>query len=99
MGSNISLQVLECGVTAMDFEMVAVGHPDKNASKHLSCGHPRLREGQIAHPVYAYIIDHPVGGSSLILGLAIRLNVTGRITTTLKRWTTNLGTTAFSPNA
>ena len=65
MVSNISLQVLECGVTAMDFEMVAVGHPDKNASKHLSCGHPRLREGQIAHPVYAYIIEHP-GGRILV---------------------------------
>jgi len=65
MSGKISLTVLECGVTALDFELVATGHPDKQASKHLSRGHPRLGEGQIAHPVYAYVIEHP-GGRILV---------------------------------
>jgi N-acyl homoserine lactone hydrolase len=54
------LTVLECGHTTLDFELVAAGHPDKNVAKHLMpCTHGPDASGKIAHPVYAYVIDHP----------------------------------------
>lgn len=56
------LTILECGHTTLDFELVATGHPDKNISRHMMpCVHTPDADGKIAHPVYAYIIDHPKG--------------------------------------
>jgi N-acyl homoserine lactone hydrolase len=54
------LTVLECGHTTLDFELVAAGHPDKTVVRHLvPCNHGPDASGKIAHPVYAYVIDHP----------------------------------------
>jgi N-acyl homoserine lactone hydrolase len=56
------LMVLECGHTTLDFELVAAGHPDKNVVRHLMpCTHGPDWTGKIAHPVYAYVIEHPDG--------------------------------------
>jgi hypothetical protein len=54
------LTVLECGHTTLDFELVATGHPDKGVARHIMpCAHQPDATGKIAHPVYAYVIDHP----------------------------------------
>jgi N-acyl homoserine lactone hydrolase len=56
------LMVLECGHTTLDFELVAAGHPDKSVVRHLMpCTHGPDWTGKIAHPVYAYVIEHPDG--------------------------------------
>ena len=54
------LTVLECGHTTLDFELVATGHPDKSIARHMMpCVHGPDATGKIAHPVYAYVIEHP----------------------------------------
>ncbi|SRR5579875_123597 len=53
------LTILECGHTTLDYELVATGHPDPSVSRHLlPCGHKPDETGKIAHPVYAWVIEH-----------------------------------------
>jgi len=56
----IKLSVLECGHTTLDYELVATGHPDPAAWRHLALRgqEPGARE-KIVHPVYAWVIQHP----------------------------------------
>jgi len=82
------LTVLECGHTTLDFELVATGHPDKNVARHLMpCTHGPDASGKIAHPVYAYVIQHPD---------ARILVDTGMSDTFSKDWKNNYYTNALS---
>jgi glyoxylase-like metal-dependent hydrolase (beta-lactamase superfamily II) len=58
--SQFTLSVLQCGHTTLDYELVATGHPDPAASRHLALrgGEPGGRP-RIVHPVYAWVIRHP----------------------------------------
>jgi N-acyl homoserine lactone hydrolase len=53
------LIVLSCGHTTLDLELVLTGHPDPSVVRHLvPCTHKPGPDGKIAHPVYAYVIQH-----------------------------------------
>jgi glyoxylase-like metal-dependent hydrolase (beta-lactamase superfamily II) len=53
------LIVLSCGHTTLDLELVLTGHPDPSVVRHLvPCAHKPGPDGKIAHPVYAYVIQH-----------------------------------------
>jgi N-acyl homoserine lactone hydrolase len=53
------LIVLSCGHTTLDLELVLTGHPDPSVVRHLvPCTHPAGPDGKIAHPIYAYVIQH-----------------------------------------
>jgi N-acyl homoserine lactone hydrolase len=58
--AGTKLTVLECGHTTLDYELVATGHRDPAASKHLAPrGQKSGERRKIAHPVYAWVIQHP----------------------------------------
>jgi glyoxylase-like metal-dependent hydrolase (beta-lactamase superfamily II) len=53
------LIVLSCGHTTLDLELVLTGHPDPSVMRHLMpCTHKPGPDGKIAHPIYAYVIQH-----------------------------------------
>ena len=53
------LIVLSCGHTTLDLELVLTGHPDPSVVRHLMpCTHGPGPDGKIAHPIYAYVIQH-----------------------------------------
>jgi N-acyl homoserine lactone hydrolase len=53
------LIVLSCGHTTLDLELVLTGHPDPSIMRHLlPCNHTAGPDGKIAHPIYAYVIQH-----------------------------------------
>ena len=53
------LIVLSCGHTTLDLELVLTGHPDPAVVRHLMpCTHGPGPDGKIAHPIYAYVIQH-----------------------------------------
>jgi len=58
------LIVLTCGHTTLDLELVLTGHPNPSVVRHLMpcCHGPNPTEPggnpKIAHPIYAYIIQH-----------------------------------------
>ncbi|MFZ2141906.1 MAG: N-acyl homoserine lactonase family protein [Xanthobacteraceae bacterium] len=53
------LIVLSCGHTALDLELVLTGHPDPSVVRHLMpCTHQPGPDGKIAHPIYAYVVQH-----------------------------------------
>jgi N-acyl homoserine lactone hydrolase len=53
------LIVLSCGHTTLDLELVLTGHPDPSVVRHLvPCTHAAGPDGKIAHPIYAYVIQH-----------------------------------------
>jgi N-acyl homoserine lactone hydrolase len=53
------LIVLSCGHTTLDLELVLTGHPDPSVVRHLMpCTHKPGPDGKIAHPIYAYVIQH-----------------------------------------
>ena len=53
------LLVLSCGHTTLDLELVLTGHPDPSVVRHLiPCTHTPGPDGKIAHPIYAYVIEH-----------------------------------------
>jgi glyoxylase-like metal-dependent hydrolase (beta-lactamase superfamily II) len=85
------LTVLECGHTTLDFELVATGHPDKNVARHMMpCVHQPDATGKIAHPVYAYIIEHPSARILVDTGMSASFN---------KDWKNNYytGVMAYDP--
>jgi hypothetical protein len=53
------LIVLSCGHTTLDLELVLTGHPDPSVVRHLMpCVHEPGPDGKVAHPIYAYVIQH-----------------------------------------
>src|SRR5262249_48774294 len=53
------LIVLSCGHTTLDLELVLTGHPGPSVVRHLvPCTHTAGPDGKIAHPIYAYVIQH-----------------------------------------
>jgi N-acyl homoserine lactone hydrolase len=53
------LIVLSCGHTTLDLELVLTGHPQPSVVRHLMpCTHQVAPDGKIAHPIYAYVIQH-----------------------------------------
>jgi glyoxylase-like metal-dependent hydrolase (beta-lactamase superfamily II) len=53
------LTVLTCGHTTLDLELILTGHPDPSVVRHLvPCRHQPGPDGKIAHPIYAYVVDH-----------------------------------------
>ena len=53
------LIVLSCGHTTLDLELVLTGHPDPSVVRHLMpCTHGPGPDGKVAHPIYAYVIQH-----------------------------------------
>jgi N-acyl homoserine lactone hydrolase len=51
--------VLSCGHTTLDLELVLTGHPDPSVVRHLvPCVHEPGVDGKVAHPIYAYVIQH-----------------------------------------
>jgi N-acyl homoserine lactone hydrolase len=53
------LIVLSCGHTTLDLELVLTGHPNPSVVRHLMpCTHTAGPDGKIAHPIYAYVIQH-----------------------------------------
>jgi N-acyl homoserine lactone hydrolase len=53
------LTVLACGHTTLDIDLVLTRHPDPSVVRHLMpCGHEPGLDGKIAHPIYAYVIEH-----------------------------------------
>jgi N-acyl homoserine lactone hydrolase len=53
------LHVLSCGHTTLDLELVITGHPDPSVVRHLMpCYHTSGSDGKIAHPIYAYVVEH-----------------------------------------
>ena len=61
------LRVLECGRTALDFELAITGHPDRLTTTTQSGRKELLR-----HPIYVYVIDHPEGRVLLDTGVSTR---------------------------
>jgi N-acyl homoserine lactone hydrolase len=58
MSAN-KLIVLSCGHTTLDLELVLTGHPNPSVMHHLMpCTHKPGSDGKIAHPIYAYVIQH-----------------------------------------
>jgi N-acyl homoserine lactone hydrolase len=56
------LIVLSCGHTTLDLELVLTGHPNPSVVRHLMpCTHTAGPDGKIAHPIYAYVIQHDSG--------------------------------------
>ncbi len=54
------LTILECGHTTLDRELVVTGHPNPEVLRHLMpCAHTAGADGKIAHPIYAWVVEHP----------------------------------------
>ncbi|MBJ7594307.1 MAG: N-acyl homoserine lactonase family protein [Candidatus Dormibacteraeota bacterium] len=54
---SISITVLECGHTTLDYELAVTGSPDEMLTAVRTQNHRRL----LTHPIYAYVIEHPEG--------------------------------------
>ncbi len=69
------LIVLSCGHTTLDRELVATGVSDPALIRHLlPCCHGPGVDGKVAHPVYAYIIEHESGRMMVDTGMSDSFN-------------------------
>jgi N-acyl homoserine lactone hydrolase len=69
------LIVLSCGHTTLDLELVLTGHPDPSVVRHLMpCVHEAGPDGKIAHPIYAYIIEHDKAQIVVDTGMSVSFN-------------------------
>lgn len=69
------LIVLSCGHTTLDRELVATGVSDPALVRHLlPCCHGPGDDGKVAHPVYAYIIEHESGRMMVDTGMSDSFN-------------------------
>ncbi len=65
------LTVLTCGHTTLDLELVVTGHNNPALVRHLMpCCHGAGEDGKIAHPIYAYIIEHETGRMMVDTGMS-----------------------------
>ena len=65
------LTVLTCGHTTLDLELVVTGHNNPALVRHLMpCCHGPGEDGKIAHPIYAYIIEHETGRMMVDTGMS-----------------------------
>jgi N-acyl homoserine lactone hydrolase len=88
--AKITVRVIECGHTSLDFQLVASGHPEQlevyNRNKGHHCGASMDANGRIiTHPIYTFVIEHPDG---------LLLIDTGMSSSTRSDWKH-----AFYPNA
>jgi glyoxylase-like metal-dependent hydrolase (beta-lactamase superfamily II) len=54
---SIRIKVLECGHTALDYELTVTASPEEVVTAQRSENRRRL----LKHPVYAYVVEHPDG--------------------------------------
>lgn len=65
------LTVLCCGHTTLAAELVATAVSDKALIRHLMpCCHGPDADGNVAHPVYAYVIEHETGRMVVDTGMS-----------------------------
>lgn len=69
------LIVLSCGHTTLDLELVVTGHQNPELVRHLMpCCHGPGADGKIAHPIYAYIVEHEGGPMMVDTGMSDSFN-------------------------
>lgn len=66
-GSAVTLQVIECGRTSLDFELALSGHPDNL----VTAANPDQTKQLLVHPIYTYVVDHPEGRVLIDTGVSV----------------------------